>query len=314
MGSGHSANFEMRSKKGPGPGGSEIFEAVKRPAPFLSRETADPHCGTLIRSPGRHRAVRALLLSRRTVRGRVVPCNLIPVETGSVSWGRSVARVGRSAQPVQGTHPIENPDSRSPPQLAARREYNGLSLSCPMPGCKGFALHSFPGSGKVPLLRRLLWPLLLLPCAGAAAVLYAGGRAGASSAWIAAALLLPLTFGLVYASLVRLYQQWSQPPAPGLLEGAMVPPEPVVLVSRGGFLTPGSAFFTRDELLLFAGGRRIVTLPLERVADVELFYGKMLRTPYLDFLAADGRRLGRLAVEGAETWAPLLRQLCLRRR
>jgi hypothetical protein len=125
---------------------------------------------------------------------------------------------------------------------------------------------------------------------------------------------MPLLFAVVYATLVHLYQYWSQAPEPRLLEGAVVSPEPVVLVSRGGYFTPGSAFFTRDQLLLFAAGRRIVTLPLENVAEVALFHGRLLHTPYLDFLAKDGRRLGRLAVESAPSWAPLLRDLCLRAR
>jgi hypothetical protein len=164
----------------------------------------------------------------------------------------------------------------------------------------------------VPLLRRLFWPLLLLPCAGAAAIWYAGRRAGLPATWLAAALLLPLLFGLLYLALLRLYEQWSLPPASkAALEGAVVAPEPVVLVSRGGYLTPGCAFFTREQLLLFAGGRRIVSLPLEHVASVEIYYGRLLRTPYLDFLARDGRRLGRLAVESAASWAPVLRELCL---
>jgi hypothetical protein len=131
---------------------------------------------------------------------------------------------------------------------------------------------------------------------------------------LAAALGIPLLFAVVYGTLLRLYQYWSQEPEPRLLQGAVVAPEPVVLVSRGGYLTPASAFFTRDELLLFAAGRRIVTLPLEHVAEVAFFQGRLLRTPYLDFLAKDGRRLGRLAVESAAIWAPLLRDLCLRSR
>ncbi len=176
-----------------------------------------------------------------------------------------------------------------------------------MPGCKGFASDE----RKVPLLKRLFWPLLAVPCAVAAAIVYAGGRAGARPAWLLGALLLPVLFGALYASLWRVYELWSRPPAVGLLEGALVPPEPVLLVSRGGYLTPGSAFFTQQQLVLFAAGRRIVTLPLEHVAAVELHYGKVLRTPYLDFIAADGRRLGRLAVEGAASWAPALRKLCV---
>ncbi len=163
----------------------------------------------------------------------------------------------------------------------------------------------------MPLLRRLLWPLLLLPCAGAAAIWYAGRRAGLPATWLASTLLLPLLFGLLYLALLRLYEQWSQPPASKALEGAVVSPEPVLLVSRGGYLTPGCAFFTREQLVLFAGGRRIVSLPLEHVAAVEVYYGKLLRTPYLDFLAWDGRRLARLAVESAASWAPVLRELCL---
>jgi hypothetical protein len=164
---------------------------------------------------------------------------------------------------------------------------------------------------KVPLLKRLLWPLLLLPCAGTIAILYAGRRAGLPTAWLAAALLLPLFGALLYAMLLRLYQQWSQAPAGRMLDDALVPPEPVLLVSRGGYLTPGSAFFTREQLVLFSGGRRIVTLPLDRVARVELRYGKLLRTPYVDFIAQDGRRLGRIAVESAASWALTLRELCL---
>jgi len=164
--------------------------------------------------------------------------------------------------------------------------------------------------GKVPLLKRLFWPLLAVPCAVAAAMVYAGARAGVRPAWLLGALLLPVLFGALYASLWRAYEVWSQPPAVRLVEGALVPPEPVLLVSRGGYLTPGSAFFTEQQLVLFAAGRRVVTLPLEQVAAVKLHYGMVLRTPYLDFVAADGRRLGRLAVESAASWAPALRQLC----
>jgi len=156
--------------------------------------------------------------------------------------------------------------------------------------------------------------LLLLPCAGTAAVLYAGAKAGLSSAWTATALLVPISFGLVYAGIAHVYRNWSQPPASTFLRGSLVAPEPVLLVSRGGYLTPGSAFFTRNELVLFAGGRRIATLPFEHVAAVRLLRGKLLRTPYLDFVAKDGRRLGRLAVESAEAWQPLVADLCLRGR
>lgn len=164
---------------------------------------------------------------------------------------------------------------------------------------------------KVPLLKRLFWPLLTVLCAVGAAIVYAGSRAGVRPAWLWGASLLPILFGALYASLWRAYELWSQPPPVKLLEGALVPPEPVLLVSRGGYLTPGSAFFTQQQLVLFAAGRRVVTLPLERVAAVELRYGKVLRTPYLDFVAADGRRLGRLAVESAPNWAPRLRHLCV---
>lgn len=163
----------------------------------------------------------------------------------------------------------------------------------------------------MPLLKRLFWPLLGVPCAAAAAIVYAGARAGVPPVWLVGALLLPVLFGALYAFLLRIYQVWSQPPAATWLKEAVVSPEPVVLVSRGGYLTPGCAFFTRQQLVLFAAGRRLVTLPFEHVASVELFYGKLLRTPYLDFHAADGRRLGRLAVESAPIWAPALRQLCL---
>jgi hypothetical protein len=198
--------------------------------------------------------------------------------------------------------------------MAHYGEYNHEAFHVRCRDAKVSRYILFGTTKKVPLLRRLLWPLLLLPCAGTAAILYAGTRARLPSAWLAAALGMPLLFAVVYATLVHLYQYWSQAPEPRLLEGAVVSPEPVVLVSRGGYLTPGSAFFTRDQLLLFAAGRRIVTLPLEHVADVALFHGRLLHTPYLDFLAKDGRRLGRLAVESAPSWAPLLRDLCLRAR
>jgi hypothetical protein len=132
-----------------------------------------------------------------------------------------------------------------------------------------------------------------------------------SAKWAAAAALVPISFALVFAGIVQLYRNWSQAPAPQHLQGALVSPEAVVLVSRGGYLTPGSAFFTRDQLIFFAAGRRMVTLPLERVARVEAVRGKLLRTPYLDFFARDGRRLGRLAVESAEAWEALMRELCL---
>ncbi len=167
----------------------------------------------------------------------------------------------------------------------------------------------------MPLLKRLFWPLLLLPLAGAAAVLYGAVRsARASPTWMALCMLLPAFSGLVYAALTRVYQQWSRPPPREALSQALVPPEPVVLVSRGGFLTPASGFFTRQNLFLFAGGRRVVTLPLEQVGKVELARGKLLRTPYIDFTSTSGKKLGRLGVESAEAWVPLLQQLCLRSR
>jgi len=164
----------------------------------------------------------------------------------------------------------------------------------------------------VPLLKRLFWPLLLLPLASAAVILYGVLRSGrAAPAWVVLSVLLPGFFGLVYARLIRLYQQWSLPPPARALSEALVPPEPVVLVSRGGFLTPASGFFTRQNLFLFAGGRPVVTLPLEHVARVELIRGKLLRTPYIDFTSTSGKRLGRLGVESAETWVSVLQDLCL---
>src|SRR5262249_61325061 len=97
--------------------------------------------------------------------------------------------------------------------------------------------------GKVPLLKRLFWPLLAVPCAVAAAMVYAGARAGVRPAWLLGALLLPVLFGALYASLWRASQLWGQPPAGGVGEEGLAPPHPPPLVGRGGRLTPGCASF-----------------------------------------------------------------------
>lgn len=165
----------------------------------------------------------------------------------------------------------------------------------------------------MPLLKRLFWPLLVLPSLAAAAIIYLGVRAKVPPAWLVGGLLLPVLFGGLYAFMLRVYQVWSAPPAAPLVRGSLVTPEAVLLVSRGGYLTPGCAFFTDEQLVFFAAGRRLLSLPFDHVARVELAYGKVLGTPYVDFFASDGRKLGRLAAESAPSWAPAMQQLCLRR-
>jgi hypothetical protein len=160
----------------------------------------------------------------------------------------------------------------------------------------------------MPVLRRLVWPWLLLPAGAATGILGAGVAFGGIRplhVWLS--LLAVGFFGAVFASLIGLYRQWSVPgPA---VEGALVPQEPAVLVSRGGFLTPGSGTFTREKVLLFSAGRLLVTLPLERVGRVVHLKGRLLRTPYVELFALDGHSLGRWGVESAEQWARALSAL-----
>jgi hypothetical protein len=157
----------------------------------------------------------------------------------------------------------------------------------------------------MPLLRRLVLPWLLVPAILAAGVLAtAGAHGGVRPVHLWLCLLGVSFFGAILMLLAGTYRQWSMPgPA---VDGALVPQEPAVLVSRGGFLTPGSGTFTREKLLLFSGGRLSVTVPLDRVARVQFRRGRFLRTPYVELFARDGRSLGRLGVERAEAWASAL--------
>jgi hypothetical protein len=157
----------------------------------------------------------------------------------------------------------------------------------------------------MPVLRRLLWPWLLLPLGGAATVLAIAHRHGPILPVHALLALMAVgLFGAVYAALLGAYRQWSRPPPSS--DGALVPPEPVVWVSKGGFLTPGSGLLTRDALVLFASGRAVITVPMDRLSSVRFLRGRWLRTPYVELFAKDGRSLGRLGVESAERWAQLL--------
>jgi hypothetical protein len=157
----------------------------------------------------------------------------------------------------------------------------------------------------MPLLKRLLWPWLALPVGGAAAVLAIGSASGSiRPLHVLLALLAVAFFCAVYAALLGAYRQWSRPP-PGV-PGALVSPEPAVLLSRGGFLTPGSSLFTREQLLLYANGRPVVIVPIDRLSGVRFARGRWLRTPYLELFAKDGRLLGRLGVESAQSWAKVL--------
>src|SRR5262249_57201422 len=94
--------------------------------------------------------------------------------------------------------------------------------------------------GKVPLLKRLFWPLLAVPCAVAAAMVYAGARAGLRPAWLLGALLVPVLFGALYASLWRAYELWGSPPPGGLGGRGLVPPPTPPLGCRRGDISPGA--------------------------------------------------------------------------
>jgi hypothetical protein len=159
----------------------------------------------------------------------------------------------------------------------------------------------------MPVLRRLLIPWLALPACACVAILSWGARSGIRPVHLLLALLAIGFSSAIYAVLVGAYRQWSQAPKP--VEGALVPPEPVVLVSRGGFLTPASGLFTKESVLLFTSGRIAVTLPLERVGGVKRLRGRFLRTPYVELFAKDGRSLGRIGVESADLWARELERL-----
>ncbi len=161
----------------------------------------------------------------------------------------------------------------------------------------------------MPLLRRLRWPLLLVPALFALIVFLAVGRGTAWPLHGLAVALAPASFGLLYWGLARSYARWSQPPPASELQAALVQPEQVVFVSRGGYLTPGSATFTREEVKVFAGGRFLLAIPLGKVARVSYAQGRVLRTPYVDLTAADGRRLARIGVESAHRWAEELARL-----
>ncbi len=161
----------------------------------------------------------------------------------------------------------------------------------------------------MPLLRRLFWPLLLLPAAFVGVVFLLLGE---GSAWALHALAFVLavgSFGLLYWGLRRTYTRWSALPPKAQWGEVVFPPEEVVFVSRGGFLTPGTATFTRDELKVFTAGRLLLSLPLQRVAAFTFRRGRVLRTPYVDFTASDGRRLARIGVESARSWAAELSRL-----
>ncbi|MGQ0504934.1 MAG: hypothetical protein ACT4TC_06400 [Myxococcaceae bacterium] len=163
----------------------------------------------------------------------------------------------------------------------------------------------------MPLLHRLFWPLLTFPTAVAALIFLVIGTQDTGWLHLVAALCAPACFGLLYWGLRRTYLRWSEPPPASEWNGALYPPEPVIFVSRGGFLTPGSATVTQQGIQLFAAGRLLLSLPLQHVAEVSFRRGRWLRTPYMDLHAADGRRLARVGLESAETWvqtvSPLLR-------
>jgi hypothetical protein len=148
----------------------------------------------------------------------------------------------------------------------------------------------------------------LLPAGALGSILGAGAaRGGIRPLHLWLSLLALGFFGAVFAALVGVYRQWSVPgPA---VEGALVPQEPAVLVSHGGFLTPGSATFTRERVFLFSAGRLLVTLPLTRVGRVVHLKGRLLRTPYVELFALDGHSLGRWGLESAEKWARALSDL-----
>lgn len=161
----------------------------------------------------------------------------------------------------------------------------------------------------MPLLRRLLWPWFLVPLTVSAGVLAVANHAGGIRLIHVWAVLFGTGFfGAIYAFLVGRYRQWSIPPKMPV-EGAQVPAEPVALVSRGGYLTPAAGLFTADRFLLFVSGRLVVTLPFEQVGTVRAFRGRFLKTPYLEFLAKDGRSLGKVAAESAAAWGEQIQGL-----
>jgi hypothetical protein len=183
-------------------------------------------------------------------------------------------------------------------------------LSRPLRRCKGdstFRSTRCAISRRMPLLRRLLWPLGFVLAAAAVVGLWVLPRY-LSAVGVVVALALPGLFGVGLAFLWGSYQRWSHlPELPD--RSQLSPPEPAVWVSRGGFLTPGTCVLTPEALVLYALGRPMITLPLSRIGSVSFVRGRFLRTPYLAFSSPEGTPLGRVGIESAERWAGLMRKL-----